>query len=154
MDSFEFQLITEKRYFETIQVSCRFNHLITELSGSLTFSFNEIRSACILTHAEYDTWSCILILRLLLRNYNWNVCQWHQAVNLTPNTLITLNLNIYQGWLVNLPQSQVTMLFHWCARWAPQTLQVTALMTVLHVCNKNSSLAAVPHSVCYKSSFW
>lgn len=119
-----------------MQVSCRCNHLLTELSGSLAFSCNEIRFAYILTHAEYDSWSCILILRRHLRNYNLNVSHWHQVVKLKPNTQIMLNFNIYQGWLVNLLQSQVTILFHWCAIWAPQTLQVTALMTVLHVRNK------------------
>lgn len=45
-----------------------------------------------------DTWSCIVIFRLLFEKLN--VWRWHQAVNLTPNTLITLYFNIYQGKLV------------------------------------------------------
>lgn len=69
----------------------------------------------------------------------------------TPNNLITLTFNIYQGELVvNSLDSQVTVLFHWYARWDLQTLQETALMTVFHVGKKNPRLAAVPHSVCKK----
>lgn len=121
--------------------------------GSLTFSHNEITSACNISLSELGHLELYCYWQTLFERLN--VWQWHQASNLTPIPLITLSIFTMASQFVNSLESQVTVQFHWCTRWAPKILQVAALMTVLHVGNKTPALQLFPTQFFFwKPSFW
>lgn len=152
MDSWDFQMIIKDILVPYKLVA----DLIIQSQnwGSLTFSHNEIASACNISHIELGHLEQYCYWQTLFERLNgW---QWHQASNLTPIPLITLNFSIYYGKPVceftAVPGDRVISLVH--KMGSKKILQVAALMTVLHVGNKNSSLAAVPYSVFFFFFFW